>query len=206
MKEKAIKGTIGFAVLCVITVVIDCLQWKLTEDAPMRGLGIMMGTGLVIVLFVVLLIWSLVYLFKVRCENKKLAFVPVSILAFVLIVHIIFPLTDAGLYAFYQVNKGTLKQIVQMQEEGIDKLVQNSMASYALPGRLQVSMWYTNSIFMRDADHPNTLIFYVHRRIGINSAIMYVPEGEWAGDGGFGRKFLRVIPLDPPHWYGAILQ
>ena len=206
MKGKAIKGAIGFAVLCVITVVIDCLQWKLTEDAPMRGLGIMVGTGLVIVLFAILLIWSLVCLFKVRKTNKKLAFVPVGILAFILVVNIIFPLTDIGLYAFYQVNKGALRQVVQMHEEGIDKLGQNSSTSYALPGRLQVSMWYTNSIFMRDADHPNTLIFYVHCRIGINSAIMYMPEGKWAGDGGFGRKFLRVIPLDPPHWYGAILQ
>ena len=208
MSQRILK-TVLLSIFCLIPVLIDWFQWDIVDRLSARYNGLIAGlfyylaTGIRVItllILVIIVIRKILQLKQKDIKNKILIFIPTVIFLLTVLLQFVFPFTEIYTGIEYHFNNTRREKIVSMLSgKTTMELSQTNVDTYILPFNLRLASQNAKVTTERD-DNELKVLFYAHRGIIKNSAIIYVSTGEEVENGDFGIKYSKIKSIDS-NWY-----
>lgn len=208
MKKQALK--IGLvSIFCLIPVLLDWFQWDIVVRLTARYNGLIAGlfyylvTGVRLIILLVLSIMVFYNFMKLKqkdIKSKVLILVSIIIFLVTILLQFVFPYTETYSNLEYHLNSSRRDKIVLMLKgEKTMELSQTNVDTYILPFTLRLASQNAKVTTERD-DNELKILFYSHKGIIKNSAVIYVSGGESVENGDFGIDYSKIKSIDK-NWY-----
>lgn len=206
LNNKRMITIVSMTFLCVLSVLIDWIQWDIIAQITIKYNSLISGLfyyfmiGIRIVICVVLIVWNANFIKTNYKTNKIISFVPAVILIIVLLLQFVLPITDVYANWEYHFNYAKREHIVSMLNGDEEmELTQTNINTYTLPHDFRLTSHNSKVITEKNTDSLKVL-FYIHKGMVKNTAIVYVSSTETVIDGDFGIEYDKVKLIEP-HWY-----
>lgn len=123
-----------------------------------------------------------------------------AIFLLTVLLQFVFPFTEIYTGIEYRFNNNRREKIVSMLSgKTTTELSQTNVDTYILPFSLRLASQNAKVTTERD-DNELKVLFYAHKGIIKNSAIIYVSTGEEVENGDFGIGYSKIKSIDS-NWY-----
>lgn len=201
--NKGKAGAVAAAVLCIMAVLLEWLQWDIivliqeNYNSLVSGLIAygMIGIRLAALIAAVVLIF--------RCAvlkyNKLFIILPSAALLAAVLLQFVIPASDTYAKWEYAFNAEQRGEVVSMLTSGeTEELARISESEYTLPLRLRRASHNDKAITEYDGSALKVL-FHMHRGIK-NAGVVYVSDGSGIKNGDFAIEYEEMMPVDA-NWY-----
>lgn len=206
LKKKYFFTAVILVLGSLIPLFIDWLQWDIVVhitqqyNALIAGLFYYAMIILTIIVILFLMVQNGIYIKRVYSFIKIRAFIPLLILILMLSIQFILPSTNLYANWEYRFNQNKRERIVRMfnSEEQME-LTQINVQTYMLPLSLRTVSHNAKVIAEKD-ETSLKLLFYSHRGLIHNSAIVYTSDIKGVKNGDFGIGYDKIKALNA-HWF-----
>ncbi len=193
----------------IFLILSDWIQWDIIAQISAYYNGLTAGIFLIcftlvrVFVFIILIAWSIYFIKQKYAEIKMIAFLPILVLLLTVVSQTLIPLSNAYIYTEHNCRKETREHIVAMLEGTEDtQLVQTNMDTYLLPLSLRGAS-HNAKITTEKSDASLKVLFYIHKGIFKNSAVIYSSDNQSVKNGDFKLEY-QTIKLIVPCWYAVI--
>ncbi len=197
--------------VCIITFMLDKLQWNVIAviNARYNSLASGLFYDLVFLIRAALICAGTVLGICHICKSRKgdihkkvLALIPLAVVAFTVLFQYILPLSETGVYLDHIANKAYRTEIVDMvYNNKIDKYMIGE-DKYYVPNQLFKNHSYNAKIYTSGDAENVKVLFYVHRGLFKDTALIYASGEQAVKNGDFGFDFDNISSIDE-HWYSV---